>query len=191
MIPITFGGLDIWIVETKTTKEELKQGPTANKPQSDLSVVSREEVVSHSELSSWLEENEDFSTPDEIRDHAVKGRFRLLYQRWPADLNIAGENCIPMTPNVLGDITNAMDLPRCFLHDFASRKSVPLRIKKHVLQESISKFFLSTCLAQLPNADSPRPRLAESSFARSLHDYGCDIQPCNGYDLCLSWVSAA
>jgi hypothetical protein len=46
---------------------------------------------------------------------------------------------MPMASDTLEEIMRVLDLPRCFVHDFASRKGIPLRMKRNSLQQSIGE----------------------------------------------------
>jgi hypothetical protein len=101
--------------------------------------VFRDENIGTTELSNWLKEEVAFSKPKEINSQGVKNRLRLIYQRWSPEHNIAGTNSLPMSEKELDEITKVLNLPRCFLLDFASRKNVPLRLKRSASPTSIGK----------------------------------------------------
>lgn len=85
----------------------------------------------------WLAQTQVFKEPELVKTGVVKARLRLIYQQWPSEQTIAGSNCLPMAKNDMEEIMTQLDLPRCFLYDFANKKSVPLRTTRSTSRNTL------------------------------------------------------
>jgi hypothetical protein len=123
--------------------------------------VFRNEELKEGELSIWLREDKAFKEPNVVRHRTVKGRFRLLYQRWPAKFDIAGEDRLPISMNAMSEVMRVLDLPRSFMYDLAGRKGIPFRTRQSISAKTIGKsriFFLDAG-TDLDQGSSGRARL--------------------------------
>jgi hypothetical protein len=105
--------------------------------------VFRNEDLKEGELSTWLREDKAFKEPDMVRHGTVKGRLRLLYQRWPSEFDAAGGDRLPISIDAMSEVMRVLDLPRSFMYDLASRKGIPLRTRQSVSAKTIGKSRIS------------------------------------------------
>ncbi|KAI1667980.1 hypothetical protein Ptr902_09901 [Pyrenophora tritici-repentis] len=118
-ISIPFRTCDVWILEN------------------DTEPVLRDVDINTTELSDWLNERSAFAEPQEVEEGIVKGRLRLIYQQWWPDDELVETSKLPMSEHDLDRIIRRLGLPRCYLFDLASRKSVPLRLKRYTSPASL------------------------------------------------------
>ena len=97
-------------------------------------------AIEEKQLVAWINGEHPFEQPPSTWIGAVQSRIRLIYQQWSSKHGVAGSNCLPMAPETFSTMVKTLDLPPCYLYDFASRECVPLRVKQNVTHQSVSRY---------------------------------------------------
>lgn len=135
--------------------------------------VFRDEDVKEADLPLWLEEKGGFRRPEAVLHKDVKASFRLLYQQWPSERDIADSDCLPMAKNTMTLIMRGLCLPRSYFYDFASKKSITLGARPSFTERTISK---SKPFLGVLTLTVHRSELAEPAFETCLHVHGDHVQ---------------
>lgn len=98
-----------------------------NVSQSETPVV-RNLTLSKGELSSWLQQTDDFAIPHSLVNAKVKGTLRLLYQCRDCNADKSEPHELQISRQDWASIIKHMELPLSYNFDLANRKHISTRI---------------------------------------------------------------